>query len=77
MNSPVRPLLRYELTDRVRFSMQTAADLGPFGLLEEIEGREEDILSLPGRGGGSVRIHPNLFHAVLEGTGGPWQVVRE
>ena len=75
--SRTQPLIRYELTDRVRFSTQTATDLGPFGLLDEIEGREEDILSLPGRNGGSVRIHPNIFHGVLETTGGPWQVVRE
>lgn len=61
----------------MRFSAQTAPDLGPFGLFDAVEGREEDILSLPGRDGASVRIHPNLFHTVLEATGGPWQVVRE
>lgn len=75
--SRTQPLIRYELTDRVRFSTQTPGDLGPFGLVDEIEGREEDILSLPRREGGSVRIHPNVFHAVLEATGGPWQVVLE
>ena len=72
-----QPLIRYELSDRVRFSTQAATDVGPFGLIDAIEGREEDILSLPGRDGGSVRVHPHLFHAVLEPTGGPWQVVRE
>lgn len=77
LSSRTQPLIRYELTDRVRLSTQTATDLGPFGLLDQIEGREEDILTLPGIDGGSVRIHPNIFHAVLEPTGGPWQVVRE
>lgn len=75
--SRTQPLIRYELTDRVRFSTETPSDLGSFGLIDEVEGREEDILSLPGREGGSVRIHPNVFHAVLEPTGGPWQVIRE
>ena len=75
--SRTQPLIRYELTDRVRFSTQSPSDLGPFGVLDEIEGREEDILTLRGRHGGSVRIHPNVFHAVLEPTGGPWQVIHE
>ena len=55
---------RYELSDRVRFSGEAASDLGPFRLLDTIEGREEDILSLPAREGGSVRVHPNLSHRV-------------
>jgi phenylacetate-coenzyme A ligase PaaK-like adenylate-forming protein len=76
--SRTQPLIRYELSDRVRFSAEAASDRGPFGLLDVIEGREEDILSLPAREGrGSVRVHPNVFHAALEPTGGPWQVVRE
>lgn len=75
--SRTQPLIRYELSDRVRFSTQTASDVGPFGLLDAIEGREEDILSLRGRDGGSIRVHPHVFHAVLEPTGEPWQVVRE
>lgn len=75
--SRTQPLIRYELSDRVRCSTETASDLGPFRLIATIDGREEDVLSLPAREGGSVRVHPNLFHAALEPTGGPWQVVRE
>lgn len=73
--SRTQPLIRYELTDRVAFSGESVTDLGPFARIESIEGREEEILNLPGRAGGHVRIHPNLFHTVLETTGGPWQVI--
>jgi phenylacetate-coenzyme A ligase PaaK-like adenylate-forming protein len=73
--SRTQPLIRYELTDRVRFSVETADDVGPFGLLDEVEGRTEEIITLPGARGGEVRIHPNVFHAVLDRADAPWQVI--
>lgn len=27
--------------------------------------------------GADIRVHPNLFHSVLEPTNAPWQVIRE
>ena len=76
LSSRTQPLIRYELTDRVRFAPGQASDLGPFwSLIADVEGRSEDVLSLPGRDGQAVRLHPNLFHAVLETSGGPWQVI--
>ncbi|HEX2882004.1 MAG TPA: hypothetical protein VHO25_20940 [Polyangiaceae bacterium] len=70
------PLIRYELSDRVMLSEQPC-DCGlPFLLLEEIEGRAEDVLHLRGRSGGSVAIHPNLFHDLLEPLPlRAWQVI--
>jgi phenylacetate-coenzyme A ligase PaaK-like adenylate-forming protein len=74
--SRTQPLIRYELTDRVRFATTPADDLGPFRtLITVVEGRSEDVLILPGREGQAVRVHPNVFHAVLEGADGPWQVI--
>lgn len=77
LSSRTQPLIRYELTDRVRSSTDTATDLGPFSsLIEAVEGRTEDVLTMPAAAGGTVQIHPNLFHAVLEAADAPWQVIR-
>jgi putative adenylate-forming enzyme len=71
--SRTQPLIRYELTDRVRASMATCPDGRPFALLDAIEGREEDLLHLKG-----VAIHPNVFHSALEPVPvAAWQVVQE
>lgn len=76
LSSRTQPLIRYELTDRVQFASGAASDLGPFRtLIAAVEGRTEDVLSLPAITGGVVRVHPNVFHSVLEATGGPWQVI--
>lgn len=75
--SRTQPLIRYELTDRVRFTTGNAHDLGPFTrLIDAVEGRTEDVLALRAVAGGEVRIHPNLFHGVLEAADAPWQVIR-
>ena len=49
----------------------------PFALLEAVEGRTEDTLTLRG-GHGSVRVHPIVFHTALE-TLAPngWQVEQQ
>lgn len=74
--SRTQPLIRYELTDRVRLAPGSASDLGPFtGFIEAVEGRTEDVLGLRGIAGDMVRIHPNMFHGVLEAVGAPWQVI--
>jgi putative adenylate-forming enzyme len=73
-----QPLIRYEISDRVALSDLTCdCGLG-FALLGGIEGRAEDILELPGRAGVPIKIHPNVFHKLLESL--PvrgWQVVQE
>jgi phenylacetate-coenzyme A ligase PaaK-like adenylate-forming protein len=69
------PLIRYEMTDRVRLVTGSDACGLPFRRLASIEGRTDDVLLLPAAGGGSVRIHPVVFHQVLdmvEAAG--WQV---
>jgi phenylacetate-CoA ligase len=76
--SRTQPLIRYEMSDRVMLSRQPC-DCGlPFALLGGIEGRAEDILQLPARGGGTISIHPNLFHDLLEPLPVQgWQVLEE
>lgn len=71
------PLIRYELTDSVRLDASQCACGLPFALLESVEGRSEDTITLAGRDG-PVRVHPNVFHAALE-TAAPngWQVEQQ
>lgn len=79
LSSRTVPLLRYEMTDRVRLSPRPC-DCGlPFRTLDQIEGRTDDVLRLPASDGhGIVRVHPVLFHQVLDllDVSG-WQVRQE
>lgn len=72
------PLIRYELTDRVRLT-NAACDCGrPFGLLASIEGRSDDALDFPTPAGGVVRVHPFVLHDAMEGLDiRAWQIVGE
>jgi phenylacetate-coenzyme A ligase PaaK-like adenylate-forming protein len=54
----VQPLLRYELTD----SVTVAGGPNPLGLpyqrLAAVDGRSDDVITLPGAGGGTVTVFP-------------------
>lgn len=60
------PLIRYEMTDRVQFATRTCPCGRPVQLLEAIEGRTDDMLELPGRDGGTIKVHPVVFHRELD-----------
>lgn len=70
------PLIRYEMSDTIRLGGRGCRCGRSFQLLEEVEGRLEDILLLPGKDG-TVSVHPIVFHHVLDhvGTSG-WQVIQ-
>lgn len=69
------PIIRYELTDRVRLATEGCTCPLPFGLVSSIEGRTDEVLFLAAQAGGTVRIHPVLFHRVLDLVDvGGWQV---
>jgi phenylacetate-CoA ligase len=71
------PLIRYELSDSVALGRRGCPCGRSFIRMEDIEGRLEDLLELPGRAG-LVTVHPIVFHHVLDqaaATG--WQVVQE
>jgi len=75
LSSRTLPLIRYEMTDRVQLSTHRCPCGRPFPLLAAIEGRTDDILELPGRDGGTVGVHPVVFHReldLLDAAG--WQV---
>jgi phenylacetate-coenzyme A ligase PaaK-like adenylate-forming protein len=64
--SRTQPLIRYEMSDTISVS-SSRCDCGrELRLVESIEGRSEDVLTLAGPRGTTVSIHPNVFHRVLE-----------
>lgn len=76
--SRTQPLIRYELSDRVRLSTPPCSSGLPFAILEGIEGRVEDTLLLPAQSGGRVPVDPLVFNRVMDilPVSG-WQVIQE
>lgn len=71
------PLIRYAMSDTVRLAGRGCPCGRSFTLMEDIEGRIEDVLHLPGRTG-TVSVHPIVFHDVLDQAAiAGWQVVQE
>jgi phenylacetate-coenzyme A ligase PaaK-like adenylate-forming protein len=71
------PLIRYEMSDTIRLDGRGCPCGRSFQLLEDVEGRLEDVLQLAGRKG-IVSIHPNVFHLVLDDVAASgWQVLQE
>jgi phenylacetate-coenzyme A ligase PaaK-like adenylate-forming protein len=76
--SRTQPLIRYEISDSITLSTEPCGCGLPFATIASIEGRVEDTLTLPGVAGEPVRVHPNVFHRVLERAPvTEWQVVQE
>ncbi len=72
------PLLRYELTDRVTFAAEPCRCGLPFKLIASVDGRSDDLLRMAGIAQPTVRVHPVLFHRVLEPLPAHgWQVRQE
>lgn len=73
-----QPLIRYELDDSVRLAMHPCPCGRPFALIDDIQGRVEDILSFPGVAGGVVNIHPLVFSRIMDTLPvSGWQVIQE
>jgi phenylacetate-CoA ligase len=76
--SRTQPLIRYELTDRLRLAAEPCPSGRPFALIDSVEGRMEDVLQLPATGGGAVTVHPLVFHRVMDTAPvSGWQIVQE
>ncbi len=73
-----QPLIRYELSDRVRLAAAPCSCGRPYVLIDGIEGRAEEVLRFAGARGGEVAVNPHVFHRVMDAA--PvrgWQVVQE
>ena len=72
-----QPLIRYELSDRIRMSTKRCSCGSAFGLIDDIQGRREEVLRFPSHSGGSVAVHPMVFYRILDATPvSGWQVVQ-
>ncbi len=57
------PLVRYELADSVVLADGSDPSGRPYDRIERIDGRSDDVLTLPAPGGGEVSVHPYLLRA--------------
>jgi phenylacetate-CoA ligase len=64
--SRTQPLIRYELNDSIRMSTEPHNCGLPFAVLESIQGRVEDSLTLPAFSGGSVLIRPLVINRIMD-----------
>src|SRR5215218_1057035 len=73
------PLIRYEMSDSVRPASTPHCPCGrPFALIDEIQGRAEDVLRFPAASGGQVSVQPIVFHHVMDAVpAGGWQLIQE
>lgn len=72
------PFIRYEISDHLKLSPEPCPCGRPFQLIQEIQGREEQVIYLSGESGEKVRIEPDIFFdsmVLLQIDG--WQVVQE
>lgn len=72
------PFIRYELSDHLKMAAKPCVCGRPFQLIQEVQGREEQVIHLQGHSGEEVRIEPDIFfdNMVLLPIDG-WQVVQE
>lgn len=76
--SRTQPLIRYELSDSVRVAAAPCPCGRPFALIEDIQGRMEEVIHLPSIDGRVIAVHPNTFHEVMDGLPvSGWQIVEE
>jgi phenylacetate-CoA ligase len=71
--SRTQPLIRYEISDSIRFAARQPDCRLPYKVINGVQGRREDIISIAG-----AQIHPNVFHDVMDIVPNKgWQVVQE
>lgn len=73
-----QPLIRYELSDKVRMAAEPCPCGRPFRVIDAVQGRVEETLYFPAAAAGRVAIDPIVFDAVLDTVPATqWQVVQE
>jgi len=74
--SRTQPLIRYEISDSVRFAAKQPNSNLPYRVIDGVQGRKEDILIMAGINGNRVMVHPNVFHDVMDIVPNKgWQIV--
>jgi phenylacetate-CoA ligase len=76
--SRTQPLIRYELNDSVRVSTEPDNCGLPFAVLDSIQGRVEDSLTLPAVSGGEVLIRPLVINRIMDIVPvSGWQMIQQ
>jgi len=76
--SRTQPLIRYEINDSVRVSAEPHNCRLPFTVLESIQGRMEDSITLPAASGGQVLIRPLVINRIMDIVPvSGWQVIQQ
>src|SRR6266511_4468106 len=76
--SRTQPLIRYELNDSVRMTTESHNCGMPFAVLESIQGRVEDSLTLPAISGGEVIVRPLVINRIMDIVPvSGWQVIQQ
>lgn len=76
--SRTQPLIRYELNDSIRVSTEPHNCGLPFAVMEGIQGRVEDSLTLPTFSGGQVLIRPLVINRIMDIVPvSGWQLVQQ
>jgi phenylacetate-coenzyme A ligase PaaK-like adenylate-forming protein len=76
--SRTQPLIRYELNDSIRVSIEPHNCGLPFAVLEGVQGRIEDSLILPALSGGEVLIRPLVINRIMDIVPvSGWQLIQQ
>ncbi len=62
-----QPLIRYAISDLVTVATEPCPCGRPFRLVPAVEGRNDDILRMPGADGGQVAVHPLALRSPMAG----------
>jgi phenylacetate-CoA ligase len=63
--SRIQPLVRYELTDSVTLAGGPDPLGLPYARIASVDGRSDDVVTLPGADGGRVAVHPFRLRATF------------
>jgi len=75
--SRTQPLIRYEISDNVRFTDSKVLCHLPYFRIDSVQGRQEDMLSMRGTNVAEVKVHPNVFHDVMDSIPNKgWQIIQ-
>lgn len=73
-----QPLIRYELGDSVRLANIACPSGHPFRIIDDIQGRVEEVLTFPSTAGGAVQVQPLVFSRKMDTIpASGWQIVQE
>jgi phenylacetate-CoA ligase len=76
--SRTQPLIRYELNDSIRVSIEPHRCGLPFAVLQSVQGRIEDSLLLPSLSGEKVLIRPLVINRIMDIVPvSRWQLIQQ